>query len=306
MDIEIVKPTNSITVESRSGGSGESSLGDDVITSVPFPKEKDVESGLRICELVLALTAGELHHQYHTGGKGEYGYGPGGYYFLGRSLLSMHLTVRQIDDTIGSWLQPEVSAGSLMHLWLRAIGLISDNVFSPAAYFILIQLAPLEDALLAEGQVDENLELAVDLKVSSLLKGNWGLSQLLETSSPEQLTGSLFGATITEKVAWLVRLQSGEKKSLDPLPVDAATYVLDGWLGIPTESRYFPPQGVQWLMSNYVEHLEQACPGVRALYLKSRSSIAAHSRSQSTPSNRVSSIASSIPTPREERSKSRD
>ena len=282
----------------KDSGYGESSLGDDVITAVPFSGgDQEAERAVRICDKLLVLTAGEVHHKYHTDGKGEYGRGPGKYYFLGRSLLSFHFTVRGVDDTLGSWFQPEVSASSLMHLWLRAIGLICDNVFSPAAYFLLIQLKELEDQLIRESQVDQEGKLAVELDSNSLTRGNYGLAQLLSECPTEDLVSDLFGASITQKVSWMLRLQCGEPRRLGPIDSELARELMGGWLGVPRNSRYLAPDIVDWLMSEYSKHLDEALPGVNKVYLSKREAFTVSSQGEEPRSEFCGQVSSCSSTP---------
>jgi hypothetical protein len=274
MNINYKEVTNNTKRLVGKQGVGESSLGDDVITLAPWDGEDDenvIAAGVKLCRLVLTLVAGEAHHEYHwKDGKGEFGRGPESYYFLGRSLLSFHLTVREIDDTLGSWLQPEHSAKDLLHLWLRMLGLIADNVFSPAAYLLLLCIEPLEDQLLTEGKVTEEGEATEEIHATSLSRSNWGLTQLLQEVDVKDLLGDLFGATVEQKTAWIIRLHLGLPRNSTTIPNPEAEEALGGWLGVPKTSRYLRSEEVDALTVAYSNVLEAVLPGVRELYLEPR------------------------------------
>jgi len=70
--------------------------------------------------------------------------------FCSRKYLSLHISVRDIDDTLGALLSPEYPTTSPFHLLLRIVGLIYDNPCSVATEVLLLLIPMCRTVLLTK------------------------------------------------------------------------------------------------------------------------------------------------------------
>jgi hypothetical protein len=241
-------------------GDATSSLGDDLGVVLTLNTSQDLTSegygALEVlCREEMAAAYGETAHSMHTS-KGQFGPGPQSYYFLARHLLSLRLSGREIDDTIGALFVPEHPTVNLCHLLLRLNGLLADNPLSPLTVPIIIQMELLEQVLSSEGTLIDGGLSSKAATMGANAKSQYVFSLLEDLGySPEALLRRTCGVSRDERLAFFLKLYLGKGGDSGGMSSYDETRLIEGWLGLKRDSEQLTPAQVEYGIARLADML---------------------------------------------------